>query len=136
MKITKVIRTRSAQCYPQVVDLKHFSSFDFLPSGCIVATSLDGKSGEVFRSWDSADFENESVELKKEFPGLADWLPDETVTKNEPGAKVTGGYPGPKRNESAPLPIDFDDPRNVKATELAPVDITRLNKYPAKPVKR
>jgi hypothetical protein len=57
MKITKVIRTRSAQCYPQVVDLKHFSSFELLSSGVIVATSLDGKSGEVFSSWDSAVFD-------------------------------------------------------------------------------
>jgi hypothetical protein len=58
MKITKVTRTRSAQCFPQVVDLTHFSSFELLSSGVIVATALDGKSGELFKSWDSADFEN------------------------------------------------------------------------------
>jgi hypothetical protein len=58
MKITKVIRTRSAQRYPQVVDLTHFSLFELLSSGAIIATSLDGLSGEVFSSWDSAMFEN------------------------------------------------------------------------------
>jgi hypothetical protein len=68
MKITKVIRTRSAQCFPQVVDLAHFRSFDLLPSGCIVATSLDGKSGEVFRSWDSANFETPQPKLAEVIP--------------------------------------------------------------------